>query len=119
MSDYDYMMARSRVREKKRFYRRLGIFVALGIFFFLLNLLTSFGTWWFMWPILGMGIGLAVKYFKVFGFPGVGPIDEEWEEREAEREMRRLEAGPSGEDELELRELEKPKRKTWDDDELV
>ncbi|MCB9038985.1 MAG: 2TM domain-containing protein [Lewinellaceae bacterium] len=119
MSDYEYQAARSRVREKKRFYRRLGIFVALSVFFLLLNVLTSFGSWWFMWPILGMGLGIAIKYFKIFGFPGVGSIDEDWEDREMEKEMRRLGSGQPEEDGLELPELEKPKRKNWDEDELV
>ncbi|MCB0560459.1 MAG: 2TM domain-containing protein [Phaeodactylibacter sp.] len=93
MSDYEYQAARSRVQEKKRFYRRLGSFAALSVFFFLLNLFTSAGSWWFMWPILGMGIGITVKYFKLFGFPGVGPVDEDWEDREMDKEIRRLESG--------------------------
>ena len=119
MSDYEYQAARSRVQEKKRFYRRLGSFAALSVFFFLLNLFTSAGSWWFMWPILGMGIGITVKYFKLFGFPGVGPVDEDWEDREMDKEMRRLESGRSDEEGLELRELERPRRKNWDEDELV
>ena len=119
MSDYEYQAARSRVQEKKRFYRRLGSFAALSVFFFLLNLFTSAGSWWFMWPILGMRIGITVKYFKLFGFPGVGPVDEDWEDREMDKEIRRLESGRPKEEGLELPDLERPGRKNWDEDELV
>ncbi len=119
MSDHYYEQARRRVREKRSFYLQLGTFVVLSAFFFLINILTSPGHWWFMWPILGIGIGLAARYFQVFGLPGVGPADEEWEAREMEKEMRRLETGASREDELELPQLEKNKRRNWDEDELV
>lgn len=119
MSDYEYQEARRRVSEKKRFYRRLGSFVVMSIFFFLLNLFVTPGHWWFMWPIFGIGIGVVVKYFQVFGVPGVGPADDGWEAREMEREMRRLAPGQPKEEELELPELERPKRKNWDEDELV
>ena len=114
--------ARKRVDEKRKFYRHLSTYLVMSAFFFVLNLVTRPGDWWFQWPILGWGIGVAMQYFRIFGFPGVGPTDEDWEARELEEEMRRLESGGSyseKDDALDLPEMEKPPRKAWDEDELV
>jgi len=122
MSDEAYERARERVKEKKKFYKNLSSFLVMSVFFFVLNAVTSFGAWWFYWPILGWGIGIAMHYFKVFGFPGVGPADEEWERREMDREMRRLEGSPQAneeEDTLDLPEIEKRKEPKWRDEDLV
>ena len=119
MFDYKYHAGRRRFRGKKGFYRRLVFYMILAIFLMVVNLFTFSGTLWFPWALMGLGIDLLVKYFQVFGFPGAGPTDEDWEAREMEREMRSLGPGRPEEDELELRELERPKRQNWSEDELV
>ena len=53
--------------------------VNLGLFF--INMLTSFGTWWFVFPLLGWGIGLAAHAFVVLE-PGFG---QNWEDKMVER----------------------------------
>ena len=73
--------AKKRVKAQKEFYRHLTSYLVMGVFFFLLNAVTSFGNWWFYWPMLGWGIGILFHYFDVFGLPGVGEISKEWEER--------------------------------------
>lgn len=88
-----YQEARRRVNEKKKFYSHLTTYVVMSTFFFVLNALTSFGHWWFYWPMLGWGIGVAMQYFKVFGFPGSGLGSRAWEEREMEKELGRLPKG--------------------------
>lgn len=120
MSDYEYEAARRRIRQKRNYFRRIAFYGVLTALLAAINLITSPGALWFPWAVLGFGIDLIVKYFQVFGFPG-GAGSEDWEAREMEKEIRRLESGRREEDEeLELRELEKPKRpKNWDDDELV
>lgn len=118
MNDREYQAARRRIRQKKNYFRRIALYGALTAFLAAINLITSPGTLWFPWAVLGLGIDLIVKYFQVFGFPG-GAGSEDWEAREMENEIRRLESGRSDEEGLELRELEKPKRKNWDEDELV
>jgi hypothetical protein len=70
MDQRKYKEARKRVRTKKEFYEHLTVFSVMSVFFFLLNALTAFGSWWFYWPILGWGIGVLFHYFEVFGFPG-------------------------------------------------
>lgn len=119
MDNNRYEQARRRVEEKKGFYKHLGTYVIVITFFFLINIFTS-GYLWFIFPALGWGIGLVSHYFRVFGLPGMGGSEEEWEQREMERELRRLDAGDSEEDYLDLPELEKKKeRKKWDDEDLV
>lgn len=109
--DQHLAQARRRVKEKKKFYTHLTTYLAMGGFFFTLNVLTSPGNWWFYWPMLGWGIGVAIQYFKVFGIPGSGLGSPEWEERELEKEMKRLnpdreKAGLDLDSHLELRELD-------------
>ncbi len=124
MSHQKYKEAKKRVKTKKEFYEHITVYAVMSVFFFMLNALTSFGDWWFYWPILGWGIGVLFHYFEVFGFPGIPEMSKEWEERQIQQELKKLEkrnSSPGLEDdfdELELREIRKEKNK-WQDDELV
>lgn len=124
--DPDYQKAKKRVKEKKAFFQHLTTYLVMSLFFFLLNATTSFGHWWFYWPILGWGIGIVFHYFEIFGWPGAGPASKEWEEEEIRRELDKMrkkqstgeKQEPSPADEpLDLRELDP--RRQWRDDELV
>ena len=122
----EYDKARKRVKAKKEFYQHLTSYVTMSIFFLLLNAVTSFGAWWFYWPILGWGVGIVFHYFDIFGFPGEGNKSPDWEERAIQQEMERMRPHrqPTPEEpleEMELRELQKerPGRKNWNDSELV
>ena len=121
----NYRRARKRVEEKKKFYKHLSTYVIMSGFFFVLNMVTSPGAWWWYWPVLGWGIGIANQYFRVFGWPGSGIGSTEWEDQEMEKEMRRMEERQRPfvdiDDHLELKELEreKLKSKTYDKDDLV
>ncbi len=123
MKDHAYERAREKVKKKKEFYSHLSSYVVMGVFFFALNAITSFGSWWFYWPLFGWGIGLLFHYLDVFGMPGVGEVSEEWEEKEIEAELRRMRGSKEDDEEqvLELKELQKEKaeKKRWDDSELV
>jgi hypothetical protein len=121
-----YTEAQKRVKKKKEFYSHLSSYVVMGIFFFVLNFLTAPGRWWFYWPMLGWGIGLAFHYIDVFGIPGVGDLSKDWEEKAIEEELQKMGVDdeekyldPPAREELELKELKKTKKKNWDDDELV
>jgi hypothetical protein len=119
MEDYRYESARKRVKKKKEFYKHMGSFIMVNIFLFLLNIFTSPGHFWFIYPLLGWGMGLMGHYFEVFGFPGMRGEEVDWEQREMEKEMGRLDGGHYEEDQLELRELDKKPQKKWRDEDLV
>ncbi len=121
-------IAKKRVKKKKDFYQHLTSYMVMGVFFFVLNAVTSFGNWWFYWPMLGWGIGLIFHYFETFGVPGVGNFDKDWEERAIQDEMERLEGNryqkepeAAPDEELELKELQKEREESrkWDDSDLV
>jgi hypothetical protein len=121
MEDYKYEQARKRVEKKKGFYQHLGSYVSVIGFLFILNMITSPAHFWFIYPALGWGVGLASHYFSVFGLPGGGSGSDEWEQREMEKELRRLNSGKAEEEHLDLPELEQEKApgKKWSDEDLV
>ncbi len=128
-----YKKAAKRVKAKKEFYNHLATYVVMGIFFFLLNAVTAWGSWWFYWPMLGWGIGILFHYIDVFGIPGVEQVnDSDWEERAIQEELRKMgyskgetyASKPEEDDYLDLKEVKKEKvsrsrDRHWDDDELV
>jgi len=88
--------------------------------------LTTPNFWWFLFPTLGWGIGIVMHYISVFGISS--PSGEDWEEKEMEKEMRKIKrqhfVEPDDEnitlpdDELELKEFKKL-RDEWDDRDFV
>jgi hypothetical protein len=107
--------ARKRVALKKKFFKHLNTYLVMTIFFVLLNMVTSPGRWWFIFPVLGWGIGIALEYVNLFGLPGIQP-DPDWEKKALEEELRKMKAPKEKpEDTLELKEL----RKQYDDKDLV
>ncbi len=124
----EYKRIREKIKNKAGFFHHLGAYLAVGFFLVALNMATAFGNWWFQFPMLGWGIGLAIHYLTVFGFAGIGDYSEKWEERAIQQEMERLQGKAPAEvpksdveSDLELRELEKEvvERKKWDDSQLV
>ena len=125
-----YKRARKRVKKKKEFYQHLTSYIAVNTFLFVLNMVTSAHHLWFIYLMLGWGIGLTIHYLDTFGFPGKDNIlGEDWEEREMEKELYKLRresfqgkddyiAPTVLDDELELKEFKKL-RKDWDDTDFV
>lgn len=112
-------MARKRVADKKKFHKHLATYIIFSCFFFFINMTSGSHQIWFIYPVLGWGIGIASEYYKVYVSPNL-------EEEAIQKEMRRLEqrSRPYEEEErLELKELPKEKvkrnNKGWDDSELV
>jgi hypothetical protein len=122
MMDNNLIKAQKRVKAKKGFYSHLGSFIAVNAFLFALNAVTYSGSWWFVFPTLGWSIGLVTHYFSVFGMPW---LEHDWEDKEMEREIKRLERGgprsrgKDEEDTLELKRLQKQSRKNWEEEDLV
>jgi hypothetical protein len=74
----DEQKARKQVRRERDFYGHLASYLIFMAFFATLNLLTSPGKMWFIFPMLGWGVGIAAHAASVFGFPG---RRRDWEER--------------------------------------
>lgn len=74
-----YHLAQKKVKEIKDFYQHLTIFILVTITLMVINLMTSPEYLWFIWCILGWGVGVIFHGLKVFG---VSPFfNKEWEER--------------------------------------
>ena len=86
-TEEEFLRAKKRVKAKKSFYQHLMSYAIVNLFLLVLNLLTSPGTLWFVYPLLGWGLGLAFHYVDVFGIPGFDILSKEWEEKELEREL--------------------------------
>jgi hypothetical protein len=87
--------ARRYVRRKRIFYMILGIWLALSVMWFLIDMLDDSTANWFYWPMVGTGIGVAITGIVLLGFGGIfGP---DWERREVEKYLLRQ----AGDDERE------------------
>jgi hypothetical protein len=58
--------ARKRADEKLGFYIHLAAYLLVNALLIVLDLMTSPGTYWFMWPLIGWGIGVSVHGLGVF-----------------------------------------------------
>lgn len=101
--------ARRRVNEKAKFYKHLTAYIIVNAFLTTISLLNGhpfaaykIGLFW--------GFGLLFHYLKIFGIPGTGILSKEWEDKEIDRETKRIQGKQEGRDpkgQLELRELDK------------
>ena len=86
--------ARRYVRRKRIFYIVLGIWIALSLMWFAIDMLDDSSSIWFYWPMLGTGIGVAITGIVLLGIGGLfGP---DWERREIEKYQRRRGNEPGG-----------------------
>ena len=70
--------ARKHIKALKGFYAHLTTYVAVNLFLLAINLLTSPGVLWVVFPALGWGIGLAIHASQVFF------TSKDWEARKLE-----------------------------------
>jgi 2TM domain len=86
--------ARRYVRRKRIFFAILGIWIALSVMWLLIDLRDGGDSWWFYWPMLGTGIGVAITGIVLIGVGGL--FGDEWERREIEKYLRQREknSGP-------------------------
>lgn len=54
-------------RSQAAFRGHFTTFLLMGAFLFTLNVLTSFGDWWFYWPLFFWGWGLIAHYVAAYG----------------------------------------------------
>ncbi len=133
-----YEKAKKRVKAKKVFFLHFGIYAATVAFLFSINYLTFADShiWWAFFPALAWGIGIVAHYISAFGvgivsrfiasFGYEAPMTEDWEEKELEKEMRKIKRQNAvkhkdniiaeQEEELELKEIEKLRNNLEDQD---
>jgi hypothetical protein len=71
------------VRRKRIFYTVVGIYLALSVMWFAIDLLDDSSGYWFYWPMLGTGLGVAVTGIVLGGVGGLFGAD--WERRQVEK----------------------------------
>jgi hypothetical protein len=86
--------ARRYVRRKRIFYTVLGIWIALSLMWFAIDMLDDSSSMWFYWPMLGTGIGVAITGIVLLGIGGLLGVD--WERREIDKYLRRRGNEPGG-----------------------
>jgi hypothetical protein len=86
--------ARRYVRRKRIFYTVLGVWLALSVMWFAIDMLDDSSSIWFYWPMLGTGIGVAITGIVLLGIGGLFGAD--WERREIDRYLRRRRNAPNG-----------------------
>ncbi len=84
-----YIRARRRVEEIRGFYAHITVFIAVNVFLFVLNILTSPGVLWFYWVTFFWGIGLAIHALDTYAKGRF--FGREWEERKTREIMEREE----------------------------
>lgn len=65
----DWMGAKRASRAKLGFYIHLTAYVSVNVLLIAINLLTSTHYLWFVWALLGWGIGLLAHALAVFALP--------------------------------------------------
>ncbi|WP_196893824.1 2TM domain-containing protein [Aureivirga marina] len=88
MKNFDeekYKKASEKVKEIKAFYSNLVSYVLVNAFLIFINLTYSPEYLWFVFPLIGWGMGLLIHGFTVFGNHWI--FSKEWEEKQIKKYM--------------------------------
>lgn len=89
MGDQAYQRARRQVRRLRGFYSHALVYAAVNVGLAGINLASSPETIWFVYPLLGWGLGLAAHAASVYALPRW--LGQEWEARKIRELMQREE----------------------------
>ena len=78
-SENSYLKAQKRVEDIKGFYGNLMSYIIINTGLAILNLVTSPEHLWFLYPLIGWGIGVVIHFCSVFNF--IPFLGHDWEER--------------------------------------
>ncbi len=81
-----YKIARARVEAKIGFYIHAGIYLLVNVLLIAINLSTSPGEYWFIYPLGGWGLGLLLHFILVFSQFST----RDWQKRMIDKELERL-----------------------------
>lgn len=77
--------ALKKVRRIRDFYIQLSIYVVINLLLFLINLIVTPDYWWVIWVIIGWGIGILIKAFRIWVVPMW--FDDDWEREKVEQQL--------------------------------
>lgn len=84
-SQLELLKARKRVKEVKGFYIHLLSYVGVNSVLIILNLLSTNSGYWFIFPLIGWGIGLFSHAAGTFNF--IPFLNKHWENRKIKQYM--------------------------------
>jgi two-component system LytT family sensor kinase len=76
-----YFKAQKRVSDLKDFYSNISSYIIVMPFLVFINYYTYWGFKWFLFPLFGWGLGVAIHWFTVFGYGAA------WEEKKIQEFM--------------------------------
>ena len=79
--------ARRWVRRKRIFFTVVGVYLALSLMWFTIDLLDDSSNFWFYWPMLGAGLAVLIAGVVLGGVGGLFGTD--WERRQIDRYLER------------------------------
>ena len=74
---------REMAKERVGFRHHMVVFIVLNFCFFLLNVLTSPGQWWFYWITLFWGCGIVIHGYHVYVSDNVSAEEKEFKKLKA------------------------------------
>ncbi len=93
--DNIYEHARKRVEDLRGFYSHLAVYLVVNLGLFIINRVATPRSHWFVWPLIGWGIAVALHAVVLVL---EGPWGQRWEERKTrqlvEKERSRWRPGP-------------------------
>jgi hypothetical protein len=89
-NEESYQRAKRRVQAKIGFCIHLAVYVGVKVLLIIVNLLTAPRSLWFIWPLIGWGIGIFFHGMSAFVFSGrkFNEIKDRMIEEEMKRESR-------------------------------
>ena len=63
-----YKKAKKKVAELRDFYTHLSVYIVVNLGLFFINITTSPEYLWFIWPLTGWGVAIALHALRVYGW---------------------------------------------------
>lgn len=64
----EYERIERKIEEKLGFYIHLAAYILVNGLLIAINLMASPGTYWFVWPLIGWGVGVILHGLSIFVF---------------------------------------------------
>lgn len=116
----NYEIARKKAKNRRRFYQHLLTYVSVITMLAIINILNNPDHFWFIYPMLGWGIGVVSDYYKTIVAPNIE--DRFFNEEMAKLEVRNRHQKTTEDDYLELKDLKMDKNEknpSWKDSDFV